>query len=107
MPYLKPVTERVTFVCMIKNIRSQPLRPLYEKGVTFKLPASQLGKISLVLGLLDAAVTPADMDFPGSGLHKLSGGLKYFWAVIISGNYRIRFKFEDTSVTDVDYLDYH
>ena len=92
---------------MIKSIRSKPLRLFYEKGDTSKLPASQLGKISLVFGLLDAAIIPADMDYPGSGLHKLSGDLKDFWAVKISGNYRIMFKFEDSSVTDVDYLDYH
>ena len=47
------------------------------------------------------------MDFPGSGLHELSGELKDFWSVKISANYRIIFKFEGKDVTDVDYLDYH
>ena len=92
---------------MIKSIRSKPLRLFDEKEDASKLPASQLGKISLILGLLEAAVTPSDMDFPGSGLHKLSGDLKDHWAVKVSGNYRIVFKFEDEGVTEVDYLDYH
>lgn len=104
---LIPVTERVTFVAMIKSISSKPLRLFHEKDDASKLPASQLGRISLILGLLDAAVTPSDMDFPGSGLHKLSGELKEYWAVKVSGNYRIIVKFEDEGVTDVDYLDYH
>ena len=59
------------------------------------------------MGLLDAVVKPEDMDFPGSGLHKLSGDLKDFWAVKVSANYRIVFKFDDEGVTDVDYVDYH
>lgn len=79
----------------------------YQKGDSSKLPASQLGKISLVLTLLDAASIPEEMDFPGSGLHKLSGELKDFWAVKINANYRIIFRFEGKDVTDVDYLDYH
>ncbi|MEO6685824.1 MAG: type II toxin-antitoxin system RelE/ParE family toxin [Dyadobacter sp.] len=47
------------------------------------------------------------MNFPGSGLHKLSGNLNDFWSVKVSGKYRIIFKFEDENVYDVDYLDYH
>lgn len=57
--------------------------------------------------LLDAAAKPEDMEFPGSGLHKLSGELKDFWAVKINANYRIIFRFEGMDVIDVDYLDYH
>ncbi|KQS33914.1 type II toxin-antitoxin system RelE/ParE family toxin [Dyadobacter sp. Leaf189] len=92
---------------MIRSIVSKPLRLFYQKGDSSKLPASQLGKISLVLTLLDAASIPEEMDFPGSGLHKLSGELKDFWAVKINANYRIIFRFEGKDVTDVDYLDYH
>ncbi|WP_031529230.1 type II toxin-antitoxin system RelE/ParE family toxin [Dyadobacter crusticola] len=92
---------------MIRSIVSKPLKLFYQKGDSSKLPASQLGKISLVMTLLDAASISEDMDFPGSGLHKLSGELKDFWAVKINANYRIIFRFEGKDVTDVDYLDYH
>ena len=92
---------------MIKSINSKPLRLFYQKDDASKLPASQLGKISLIMSLLDAAAKPDDMDFPGSGLHKLSGDLNDFWAVKVNANYRIIFKFDDEGVTDVDYLDYH
>ena len=92
---------------MIKSIANKPLRLFHQKDDGSKLPASQLGKISLIMGLLDGAVKPEDMDFPGSGLHKLSEDLKDFWAVKVNANFRIIFKFEDDGVTDVDYLDYH
>lgn len=59
------------------------------------------------MGLLDAAARPEDMDYPGSGLHKLSGDLKEFWSVKVNANYRIIFRFEDGHAFDVDYRDYH
>ncbi|MCE7059344.1 type II toxin-antitoxin system RelE/ParE family toxin [Dyadobacter sp. CY343] len=92
---------------MIRSIVSKPLRLFYQKGDSSKLPASQLSKIGLILTLLDAANIAEDMDFPGSGLHKLSGELKEFWSVKVNANYRIIFRFEGKDVTDVDYLDYH
>lgn len=92
---------------MIKTINSKPLRLFYQKGDGSKLPGSQLGKIGLILGLLDGAARPEDMDFPGSSMHKLSGEYRDFWAVKVNANYRIIFRFEDGHVYDVDYLDYH
>ena len=32
---------------------------------------------------------------------------KGFWAVKVSGNWRIVFRFEDGDARDVNYLDYH
>ncbi|TLU98895.1 type II toxin-antitoxin system RelE/ParE family toxin [Dyadobacter luticola] len=92
---------------MIKSINSKPLKLFYQKDDGSKLPASQLGKIGMILGLLDAAAKPEDMEFPGSGLHRLSGDYKDFWSVKVNANYRIIFKFEPDGVADVDYLDYH
>ena len=92
---------------MIKTINSKPLRLFHQKNDGSKLPASQLGKISLILALLDGADKPEDMNFPGSGLHKLSGDYKDFWSVKVNANYRIIFRFDDGHAYDVDYLDYH
>jgi proteic killer suppression protein len=47
------------------------------------------------------------MDFPGSGLHPLTGELKGFWSVTVTGNYRIIFRFENENAHDIDYIDYH
>lgn len=62
---------------------------------------------SLILGRLDAAREPRDMNLPGLRLHALVGNHEGFWAVDVSGNWRIIFRFEGPDVTDVDYLDYH
>lgn len=92
---------------MIKSISSKPLRLLFEKDDGSKLPSLSLNKIKLIITLLNAASEPGDMNFPGSGLHKLSGNMHNFWSVKVSGNYRIIFRMEDENVYDVDYLDYH
>lgn len=47
------------------------------------------------------------MDIPGFQLHALSGELKGHYAVSVSGNWRITFRFENGQAVDVDYLDYH
>jgi toxin HigB-1 len=47
------------------------------------------------------------MDLPGWKLHALSGLLAGHWAVSVSGNWRVTFKFEDQDATLVDYQDYH
>ena len=47
------------------------------------------------------------MNLPGFQLHPLRGNLAGFWAVSVSGNWRIIFRFEAGNVRDVDLVDYH
>ena len=47
------------------------------------------------------------MDLPGFRLHPLKGNLADFWAVTVSGNWRIVFRFEGAHASDVDLVDYH
>jgi proteic killer suppression protein len=66
-----------------------------------------VAKIERVLARLDEAAEPGNMALPGFGLHPLKGGLAGYWAVRVSANWRIVFRFEDGNVTDVDLIDYH
>ncbi|MEW8026611.1 MAG: type II toxin-antitoxin system RelE/ParE family toxin [Candidatus Thiodiazotropha sp.] len=47
------------------------------------------------------------MDKPGYRLHPLKGKLKGYWAIDVSGNWRIVFKFENGNAYVVNYGDYH
>jgi proteic killer suppression protein len=47
------------------------------------------------------------MDLPGFRLHRLKGSRKREWAVSVSENWRVIFRFEDGDAVDVDSLDYH
>ena len=47
------------------------------------------------------------MNIAGFGFHALKGSLKGYYAVSVSGNWRVTFRFEGVDATDVDYVDYH
>lgn len=64
-------------------------------------------RVRLILGRLQAAVQPQDMDLPGLRLHPLKGKAKSRFAVSVSGNWRITFSFSEKDAVDVDYEDYH
>jgi proteic killer suppression protein len=92
---------------MIETISSKALKLYYEDGNGAKLPHDQLSKIARILTALDAVTSDDDIKQLGSGIHKLTGNMKYFWSIKVSANYRIVFRFEDGNVFDVDYIDYH
>ena len=47
------------------------------------------------------------MNVYGWKLHALKGDLAGHWAVLVSGNWRMTFKFDGADATVVDYQDYH
>lgn len=47
------------------------------------------------------------MEIPGLGLHPLKGNRKGYWAVSVSGNWRITFAFDDGDAVDIELEDYH
>ena len=71
------------------------------------MTANHIVKLRDILARLDAAQSASDMDVPGFRLHPLKGGLKGFWAVTVRANWRIIFRFDEGSVSDVDLVDYH
>jgi proteic killer suppression protein len=92
---------------MIKNILHKGLRQYYEEGKAIRLPAVQLAKLSSFLTALDAISSLEDIKALGNGIHSLKGELKGYWALNVTGNYRLIFRFVPPDVCDVDYLDYH
>ena len=92
---------------MILRFRHRGLQSLYEKGERRRVPPEQVTKIERVLARLDEATSPADMDLPGFRLHPLKGNRAGYWAVDISSNLRMVFRFEGAHASDVDLVDYH
>jgi proteic killer suppression protein len=79
---------------------------LHERSNVSRINPDHVRRLKLILTLLDSATKAADVNFPGSGFHVLRGDLRGFYAVRVSGNWRVVFRFEDDDVYDVDYLDY-
>lgn len=92
---------------MITTIRHKGLRRLHETDDPRGVMADHADKLRRILARLDASRTAADMDLPGYRLHPLKGALAGFYAVTVNGNWRVIFRFEQGSATDVDYIDYH
>jgi proteic killer suppression protein len=92
---------------MIKSFSHKGLEDFFYDGVKKGIQPKHARKIGDILDLLDAAGTVEDMSFPGSGLHPLKGDRKGEWAVEVSGNWRITFKYVNGNAHDVSYEDYH
>lgn len=93
---------------MIESIAHKGLKRLWEKNDPSKLPPEQIEKIKRILSVLNSAKTLEPLKMvPGYKLHPLSGELKGFWSVWVTGNYRIYFRFDDGNAYDVDYSDYY
>jgi proteic killer suppression protein len=83
------------------------LERFFYHGTKSGIQAKHASKLRLVLGRLDAAVVPKDMDLPGLKLHSLGGKRAGTLSVSVSGNWRVTFRFEDGHADLVNYEDYH
>jgi toxin HigB-1 len=92
---------------VVASFKHRRLKKLYEDDDRRGLSAAHVGKIKRILARLDEAAEVRSMALPGFGLHPLKGKLKGFWAVSVSGNWRIVFRFENGNAYDVDLIDYH
>lgn len=92
---------------MIRSFRHKGLKKLYETGGHTGVRPEHVKRLRLILARLDASQSPRDMRLPGLNLHPLKGAYEGIWAVSVSGNWRVLFRFEDNCAVDVDYLDYH
>lgn len=92
---------------MIVSFRHKGLRRLFEDDDRSRLSADMVEKIRLILSALDQAETIEDLNQPAFRLHALKGDLKGFWSITVRANWRILFRFEGDSASDVDLTDYH
>jgi proteic killer suppression protein len=67
-------------------------------------------KVRKLLFALETAETLDQLSrFPGWKLHPLRGDLKGFWSLTVTGNWRLIFRFDESTNTasDIDLIDYH
>ena len=83
------------------------MEKFFIKGIKSGVQAKHSERLRLILGRLNVAVCPEDMNLPGLNLHELIGDRKGRWSVKVSGNRRVTFNFVIEDAADVDYEDYH
>jgi proteic killer suppression protein len=92
---------------MIRNFRHRGLERFFRKSDYRGILAQSAGRIERMLDRLDAALKPEDMNLPGYKFHRLKGDRKNSYAVAVTGNWRITFRFDGEDAVDVDLEDYH
>jgi len=92
---------------MIKSFQHKGLQAFFETGSKAGIQPVRAKRLQLQLGMLDSAKAAADMGLPGWKLHPLTGNLQGYWAVSVSGNWRMTFAFDNGDAILVDYQDYH
>jgi proteic killer suppression protein len=92
---------------MILSFSHKGLERYFKTGSPSGVQARHAKRLRLILSNLDQAAGPDDMDLPGLKLHRLKGVRKGMWAVSVSGNWRVTFRFAGRDVEIVNYEDYH
>jgi toxin HigB-1 len=92
---------------VIRSFRHKGLERFFTKSERKGIDASQADRIRRILDRLDAAIRPEDMNLPGYRFHGLKGDRKGEYAVSVSGNWRITFRFEAGDAVYVNWEDYH
>ncbi len=90
-----------------KRITNRALRRYWEEGDGSKIHAQWRRKVRRVLNALDVAVRPQELDVPGLAFHELKGDRHGTFAVTVSGNWRITFRWNNEGPYDVELEDYH
>jgi toxin HigB-1 len=92
---------------VILSFRHRGLKALYDGRTAGRVTPHHVDRLRDILAVLDQSRSARDMDLPGFRLHALKGILKGHYAVSVSGNWRLTFRFEDGHAAEVDYTDYH
>ncbi|OGF52640.1 MAG: hypothetical protein A2Z21_05070 [Candidatus Fraserbacteria bacterium RBG_16_55_9] len=96
----------VTCLVAIRGFKDKGLRELFNHGRTGKIARSHYAKSLMILDFLNAMGDISDC-YGRFEFHKLKGKRKGEYAMSISGNYRICFKWDGKDVYDLQYKDYH
>ena len=92
---------------MIRSFRHKGVEKFFTTGSKKGIQPEHARRLKHILFRLHSAENVYDMNFPGAELHRLKGDLKDRWAVKVSGNWRVIFRFERGQAWEVDYDDYH
>lgn len=92
---------------MIDSFRHRGLERYFTRSDHRGIPAEFMARLSRLLDRLDAASRPEDMNLPGYRFHALKGRRRGTYAVTVSGNWRLTFRFDGSNAIDVNLEDYH
>ena len=90
----------------LTRFRNKNLKWLFNTGHCSKINPDHHSTLLLVFDFLNSIGDISDCRGQ-FGFHKLKGKRKEEYAMKVSGNFRVTFKWDGRDVYDVDYEDYH
>jgi toxin HigB-1 len=93
----------------IKSFSHKGAEEVFYSGRSRRVGAEFRKRMSLILDAIDSATCVTDLR-RARGFHALSGDRSGTFAMSVSGNWRLTFRFEhgdSGDVLDVDFEDYH
>jgi proteic killer suppression protein len=92
---------------VIRQFKHKGLETFFHTGSTTGIQPAHAKRLRLILTALNQAGSIQDLNLPGLRLHPLRGNRKGYWAVNVSGNWRVIFRFDDGDAFHIDLVDYH
>ena len=92
---------------MIRTFKHAGLKRYFETGKAKGIPADMAKRIQTRLNVLNRARELRDLNLPGFGFHALRGDRKGEYALTVTGNYRLTFRFENGDVLNLNLEDYN
>ncbi|WP_407520198.1 type II toxin-antitoxin system RelE/ParE family toxin [Methylobacterium oryzisoli] len=92
---------------MIRSFRSKALKRYWTRNDPSGIRPDWAARVRSLLNRLDAAEQPDELNTPGSGFHPLTGDQAGRFALTVSRNWRLTFRFDRNDAVDVDLEDYH
>ena len=90
----------------VRRIKSGALRRFARSDLS-RVDPRWHAKVRRILGALNVAVHPGELNIPGFGFHPLTGDRKGTYSVWVTGNWRVTFKWDEEGPLDVNLEDYH
>ena len=94
-------------VTMIQTFKHRGLKLFFETGNPKGVAAEAAKRIQIRLNVLNRAKELRDIGLPGFGFHPLKGDRKSEYAISVTSNYRMTFRFDRGDVFDLNLEDYH
>ncbi|AEO48960.1 type II toxin-antitoxin system RelE/ParE family toxin [Rhodospirillum rubrum] len=91
---------------MIRRFRTRALEDLFHDGTTRHIDKRHHRNCLLILDALNMATCARDLEGV-KDFHPLKGNRSGEYAMHVSGNWCITFRFDGADITDIGFEDYH
>lgn len=92
---------------LIGRFRHRGLKALYQDDDASGVSPSSVAKVKRILAALEFADDVSQLTTPGWKVHPLKGNRSGIYSITVTANWRLTFRLEGNTVTDIDFEDYH